>query len=85
MAEKSALLTKAIKKNKKLFGNGEDIQIMTFGKVQKELPFEVDVYGAADLISKKLKIDLPCSVYKINRSTGKLVKRWAYTQCVLAL
>ena len=75
MAEKSALLTKAIKKNEKLFGNGEDIQIITFGKVQKKLPFEVDVYGAADLISKKLKIDLLCSVYKINRSTGKLVKK----------
>ena len=74
MVEKSTLLTKAINKNKKLFGNGEDIQIITFGKVQKKLPFTVDVYGAADLVSKKLKIDLPCSVYKINRSTGKLVK-----------
>lgn len=75
LVEKSALLTKAINKNKKLFGNGEDLQIITFGKVQKELPFEVDVYGAADLISKKLKINLPCSVYKINRSTGKLVEK----------
>ncbi|MGN1034247.1 MAG: hypothetical protein ACI4PK_01455 [Oscillospiraceae bacterium] len=67
MIETSALLTKAIKKNKKLFGNGEDIQIITFGKVQKKLPFTLDVYGGVDLISKKLKIDLPCSVYKINR------------------
>lgn len=74
MTENSILEDKAVAKNKKLFGHGEDIQTIAFGKTQKELPFTLNVYGAVDLISKKLKIDLPCSVYKISRSTGKLIK-----------
>jgi hypothetical protein len=67
------ILTKAKKKNPKVFTPGTDLQILTFGE-KKTLPEPYNFTAAPDEISTALGINLPYELFEVD-SSGTIVKK----------
>jgi hypothetical protein len=67
-----SILTRAKKKNPKIFTAGTDLQILTFGK-KKTLPEPYTFTACPDEISLALGISLPYHLFEVN-SNGTIVK-----------